>query len=571
MRIERDLARLTEPFDLIVIGGGITGVSVTREAAGRGLRTLLIEKDDFGGGTSAATSKYIHGGIRYLETYEFRVVRESLRERRVLALAAPHLVRQTRFLMPAWSWSKPSAPLIGAGVVLYDALSWDRNRDAPDSLHIPHPRWVRKKALLGAVPWLDPDGLHGAFAYSDTFNLHPERLLLAFLKSAVQAGAVALNHMEATGFLTAAVGGEDIAVVGVEVEDELTGEHFTVRGRAVVNAAGPWMDVVLRDLGRPVGVSVRRSKGVHLLTRPLGGDDTVFARARSGKHVIVSPWQGYSFIGPTDTAIASEPDDVRAEPEDVHEILDTVNSTLAPGVQHLVEDDIEGTTVGIRPLVVDEGVDSYSTSRRHELYDHSATGVLNLWSIAGGKWTTGRATGEETVETLLRAEALRNVPTRKFDTTKVAAAGTFAWAEDAEGYLEEATRSRPRLALSPTIRLHLARLYGTEHERILDLVEREPALAQRISTRDGRWDIAAQAVFAVTDEAARTLSDILDRRLVLGTLGRVTRDEIETVAGVVAPLLGWSNGAASAAVDIECARRAALEERWRGGRRQADP
>ncbi|MGD9703850.1 MAG: FAD-dependent oxidoreductase [Acidimicrobiia bacterium] len=565
MRIERDLARLTEPFDLIVIGGGITGVCVAREAAGRGLRTLMIEKDDFGGGTSAATSKYIHGGIRYLETYEFRVVRESLRERRILALAAPHLVRQTRFLMPAWSWSKPSAPMIGAGVALYDVLSFDRNRHAPDSLRIPHPRWVRKKALLAAVPWLDPDGLHGAFAYSDTFNLHPERLLLAFLKSAVQAGAVALNHVQATGFVTAPIGGDEIAVLGVEVRDLLTEDNYTVKARAVVNAAGPWMDVVLRELGRPVGVSVRRSKGVHLLTRPLGGDDTVFARARSGRHVIVSPWQGYSFIGPTDTAIEAEPDDVRAEHGDVRQLLDTVNSTLAPGVAPLAEDDVEAITVGIRPLVVEEGVDSYHTSRRHELFDHAQTGVAHLWSIGGGKWTTGRATGEETVETLLRSASLRGVQVRKFDSSTVAAGGAFAWAEDAEGYLEEAVRSRPRLALVPEVRINLARLYGTEHERILDLVEHDPALGRRLSDRPGRWDIAAQAVFAVTDEAARTLSDILDRRLVLGTLGRISREEIANVVEAVAPLLGWSEGAASAAIDVECARRAALEARWRNG------
>ena len=563
MRIERDLARLTEPFDVVVIGGGITGVCVSREAAGRGLRTLMIEKDDFGAGTSAATSKYIHGGIRYLETYEFGVVRESLRERRILALAAPHLVRQTRFLMPAWRWSKPSAPVLGAGVALYDALSFDRNRDAPESLRISHPRWLRRASVLRAVPWLDPDGLQGAFAYTDTFNLHPERLLLAFLKSAVQAGAVALNHVQAKGFVTAPISGDEIAVLGVEVEDLLTGDLFSVKARTVVNAAGPWIDVVLRELGRPVGVSVRRSKGVHLLTRPLGGDDTVFARARNGRHVIVSPWQGYSFIGPTDTAIDAEPDDVRADHEDVELLLDTVNATLAPGIGRLTEDDVEATTVGIRPLVREEGVDSYHTSRRHELFDHAQTGVTNLWSIGGGKWTTGRATGEEVVEELLTSVALRGVQTRRFDSRTASAGGTFAWAEDAEGYLEEAARSRPRLALDPEVRAHLARLYGTEHERILDLVERDPELGRRLSARDGRWDIAAQAVFAVTDEAARTLSDVIDRRLVLGTLGRVSRDEIGEVVEAVAPLFGWSQGAACAAVDVECARRAALEARWR--------
>ena len=202
MRIERELSRLNGSFDVIVVGGGITGVCVAREAAGRGLTTLLVEKGDFGGGTSSATTKYLHGGIRYLETYEFRVVRESLRERRVLGFAAPHLVQQKRFLMPAWSWSKPSTPLIGAGVGLYSVLGFDANRGAPESLRVPPPHWLSRKKLLAAVPWLDPAELQGAFAYTDTLNLHPERLLLAFLKSAVAAGATALNHMAAVGFVT---------------------------------------------------------------------------------------------------------------------------------------------------------------------------------------------------------------------------------------------------------------------------------------------------------------------------------------------------------------------------------
>ena len=149
-------ADLEQVFDIIIIGGGITGVGVAREAAARGLRTLLVERNDLGSGTSAATTKYIHGGIRYLEQYDIKVVRESLRERRILALGAPHLVRQTQFIMPAWRWSKPSSNLIGAGVALYDVLSYDRNRNAPPSLRIPHPRWMKKDQLLQPVPWLDP-------------------------------------------------------------------------------------------------------------------------------------------------------------------------------------------------------------------------------------------------------------------------------------------------------------------------------------------------------------------------------------------------------------------------------
>jgi glycerol-3-phosphate dehydrogenase len=565
--IARDLVRLADPYDVVVVGGGITGVCVAREAAGLGLRTLIIDKSDFGHGTSSATSKLIHGGIRYLETYEFAVVRESLRERRVLALAAPHLVSQRRFLMPAWRWSKPNTALIGAGVGLYTALGFDRNRHMPRPMRIPLPRWIGRKQLQQAVPWIDPEGLQGAFAYHDTFNLHPERLLLALLQSAVDTGAQACNHIEATGFVTTAGADGTVSVEGVEVVDRLSGTTHRIAARTVVNAGGPWMDLVLQRLGRPMGVTVNRSKGVHLLTTPVGGagqvTDTVFARARSGRHVIVSPWQGYSFIGPTDTPVDDTPDTVRADHDDVELILQTVNDTISGGHRKLTLDDIEATTVGVRPLISQGGKDSYTTSRRHELYDHAPSGVRNLWSIGGGKWTTGRALGHETVVALLDSAALRGVATRRFDSRREPVSSAFGWAEDAEPFLGQAAAARPSLGLGAETMLHLARLYGTEYVRVLDLVERDPRLGQRLSNRSERLDIAAQAVFAVTHESACTLADVIDRRLVLGTLGQVDRTEVERVAVAVAPVLGWSVEQTSAAVDAELARRAAIVARWR--------
>ena len=571
MRIERDLARLSDPYDVIIIGGGITGVCVARETSGRGLRTLLVDKGDFGHGTSSATSKYIHGGIRYLETYEFGVVRESLRERRILALAAPHLVSQQRFLMPAWGWSKPPTALIGAGVGLYAALGFDRNRYMPEAMKIPLPRWIPKGKLLRDVPWLDADSLQGAFAYHDTFNTHPERLLLEFLKSAVAAGAVALNHVEATGFVyddrRDADADDAVTVRGVEVVDRLSGTSHTVRGAAVVNAGGPWMDLVLRHVSKPLGVKVNRSKGVHLLTTPVGGTgvrDTVFARARSGHHVIVSPWQGHSFIGPTDTAVDDGPDAVRADHHDVELILNTVNDTISNGFPKLTEADIKATTVGIRPLIVDSSKDSYTTSRRHELYDHAPAGVRHLWSIGGGKWTTGRALGEETAKALVASDALDGVTVRSFDTRRLAVQSSFGWAHDPQPYFDSVLRSRPDLGVDEATRVHLARLYGTEHARVLDLVERAPQLARRLSDDPQRLDIAAQAVYAVIEESACTLADLLDRRLVLGTLGRVSRLEVARVAEAVAPVFGWSVEHTAAAVDAELSRRAAIETHWRG-------
>jgi glycerol-3-phosphate dehydrogenase len=552
--VTRPVERLREDFDVVIVGGGITGVWVAREAASRGLRTALVDRGDFGAETSAATTKYIHGGIRYLEQYDFGVVRESLRERRILALGAPHLVEQTRFIMPAWRWSKPNAPLLGAGVALYDLLSFDRNRDVPSSLRIPHPRWMSRKSLLRAVPWLDPSGLMGAFAYHDTMNIHPERLLLAYVQSAEAAGAVMVNHCSADGFVVDQRG-DRLVVEGVSVTDRISGDRYDVRAKVVVNAAGPWIDKVLATLGRDAGVGVDRSKGVHVLTRPLGGGgvrDAVFARAKSGRHVIVSPWMGKSFIGPTDTPMGEE--DARADRADVRSILDTVNSTMGRGEKPLVESDVELTTVGVRPLIKAPGAaGTYTASRRHELYHHVDRGIDNVWTIGGGKWTTARATAEEMVDALFKNE-LRGIRDLRVGSRRAAAHGTFAWARDAGPFIADAGRELVDAGLSTRSAELVARLYGTDYVEIVHLLRDDPRLAREYPS----GDVAAQVVFAVVAEGARTLSDIIDRRLVAGTVGRVEREIVSNIAELASPLLGWSEDQRAAAVDAEISRRDSL-------------
>lgn len=586
--IDRDLDGVSGIFDLAIIGGGITGISLAREAAVRGLRVVLFDRGDFGAETSSATTKYIHGGIRYLEQYDVAVVRESLRERRILALGAPHLVEQVRFIMPAWKWSKPPTPLIGAGVLLYDALSYDRNHRSPDSLRIPHPKWMSKSELLDAVPWIDDSDLQGAFAYHDTLNVHPERLLLSYAKAAAAAGAVLLNHVRVDGFDlveedSRATQGlpSDVSVRGVEFTDLLTGTRGRTRAKVVVNAAGPWIDRVLEALGRPTGVRVDRSKGVHLLTRPLGGEgrvtDAVFARARSGRHVIVSPWMGKSFIGPTDTPLPLSADgdhrDVAVEAEDVDLILDTVNSTMGDGESDLTRDDVELTTVGIRPLIHrasagehgknsgtdDEAPDTYSASRAHEFYHHREQGIANLWSIGGGKWTTARATAEQMVDHLAKNE-LVSMSISESSTRHQATAGAFAWAEDAVPFLKDASETLKGLGLTGRQARHIARLYGTEWVRLADMIRSEPSLGRPVCT----WsdDVAVQIVFAVIAEGARTLSDIVDRRLVLGTLGRVDEATLVSIAVLAAPFLGWSVEQGRVEAQREFERRLVTANRW---------
>ena len=567
--IQRSMVEAEQEFDLIIIGGGITGISVAREAASRGLKTVLLERGDFGSGTSAATTKYIHGGIRYLEQYDVAVVRESLRERRILALGAPHLVEQTRFIMPAWRWSKPPTALIGAGVLLYDTLAFDRNLRAPDSLRIPHPRWLSRSKLLAAVPWLDQSGLQGGFAYHDTLNVHPERLLLAYAKSATAAGAVLLNHTRVNSFVSTS--SERLHIEGVRATDVLSGQEIVIRGKVVVNAAGPWIDKVLETLGKGTGVGVDRSKGVHVLTRPLGGPgrvtDAVFARAQSGRHVIVSPWMGKSFIGPTDTPIESDESGVVVDPDDETLILDTVNSTMAASEPKLTTDDVEMTTVGVRPLIRETANDddaqdagTYSASRAHELYHHADHGVDNLWSIGGGKWTTGRATAEEMVDELLKNE-LKMVRSRPFDSRSSAAGGAFAWAEDAEPFITEAAMAMNEHGIPVHLGEHIARLYGTEWVRIDAIVQQNPEFARQLSPQCN--DIEAQIVFAVTEEGARTLSDIVDRRLVIGTIGSVSREVLERVASIAGPLLGWDELAIQDAIRHEFDRRTVIATHWR--------
>ncbi|MDA2970649.1 MAG: glycerol-3-phosphate dehydrogenase/oxidase [Actinomycetota bacterium] len=566
--LRRPVDRLGDEFDVVVVGGGITGTCVAREAASRGLRVALVERSDFGSGTSSATTKFIHGGIRYLEQYDVAVVRESLRERRILALGAPHLVEQTQFIMPAWRWSKPPTPLLGAGVALYHTLSFDRNRSAPPSLRIPIPRWLSRSDLLGRVPWLDPESLQGGFAYHDTLNVHPERLLLAYARSAAGAGAVLVNHCEVTGFHTE-IDGDTVIVKGVDVVDRLDGRSHRIHASVVVNAAGPWIEEVLGPIGRNLGVGVDRSKGVHVLTRPLGGGvvkDAVFARARSGRHVIVSPWMGKSFIGPTDTPMLTD-DPVTCDPEDVEQILDTVNSTMSPSESHLTFDDVELTTVGVRPLIKVEdeeaessqSSDTYSASRRHELHHHLNRGVANLWTIAGGKWTTARATAEDMVDELFVHE-LSHVKERSFGSRTAPAHGTFAWAEDAEPFMVDAVTELTKAGVPNRAAEIVVRAHGTDYRRILDLVTEDPRLAE---TLPGSDEIAAQIVVAVVDEAARTLADVIDRRLITGTTNRVDEVTLRAVADVVAPLLGWSDGTVEMEVDRERRRRESIDAHWR--------
>ena len=578
----RDAADLDRAYDVVVIGAGITGIQSALELAARGRSVLVLDKSDLGAGTSSATTKYIHGGLRYLEQRDVATVAESIRERRRLALAAPHLVVPRRFLLPIWDWTTPRRPVIAAGLAAYELLAIGRNRGLPPASRVDRATWLGVRRTLEAAPWLRPEGLRGAFAYYDMLNVHPERLLLAIARTAVDRGARIVTHARVDRILTEPQA-DGIRVTGVAVTDERSGRSVQVRAGVVVNAAGPWADTALGELAPRVGLRVKRAKGIHLLTRALGGTDAVFTRTRSGRHVVVSPWQGMSFIGPTDTVVAEGADDVRVTPEDIDGLIRSVAdiSTDVPGA-----DELHGATVGVRPLIADGREDSYATSRGHRLHDHRGGGVHGLLSVTGGKWTTGRQVGEDVADAVTRIAAAAGRPADagagsaragagdgRADAVRGTAGsgsidgGSIDGGRTAlHGSLPEDDRVRlvallaARGIVDEATAAHLVRLYGSDAVAVMELAASDPALARRAGDGPGRLDILAQAAYAVTAEGAVTLADVLDRRLVLGTLGRVGADEARRVAAVVAPLLGWDGPRTDEEIARATARTAAFDE-----------
>lgn len=376
----------SEKFDLLVVGGGITGAGIAQDAAQRGLRTALVEKGDFASGTTHSSTKLLHGGLRYLEQFEFRLMYEALHERNRLARLAPELAEWLPFLIPIYGggwrvWR------VRIGLWLYDLLA---GRPA-GRLH----RRIRRDEALALAPFLDRAGLRGAFLYYDC-RTNDTRLTLAVLRSAREAGAVTANYCRVTEFVE-----EGGRLSGAVVRDEVAGGEFMVRARCVVNATGVWADDVaaLADPGGPT--QLRPSKGVHLIVsgERLGARDAAVLAPSphgDGRYIFVVPWQGAVLLGPTDTPYTGDPDAVEVVEDDVAYILTAVNR-LFPGLR-LTTADIISTIVGLRPLIAAEAETTSQLSREHRIWE----GTSGLISIAGGKLTTYRTMAAEVTDLALR-------------------------------------------------------------------------------------------------------------------------------------------------------------------------
>ena len=511
-------------------GGGITGAAVAYEAASRGLRVALFEKGDFAEATSAASSKLIHGGLRYLANHEYRLVRESLRERRTLENIAPNFVYPLAFLLPHYRGSiRTSRGFIKLGLTLYDLLAFDKGRTWIADKRIPGHQSLSAREALARQPRLQPAGLSGASVFYDCLSIAPERLALAFVKSAVHHGARVANYARVAGFLCDA---DQSTIQGVEVHDRIDHQTYRVQAAVTINCAGPWTDSVLALAPGQTGREhLRRSEGIHIITRPIINPDCAMSATTAGnRHCFLIPWRGHTLIGTTDKAYHGHPDDYRVTRASIQELLDTVNATFAD--LNLTWDDVLHTYGGLRPLVERQTAETYKASRQYEICDHRLNGHPNLLTVEGGKWTTSRHLAEKVVDRLAQTTTL--APGHSISARQYLQGCAI---NDMHTHIRRLMKGHPDFEAG-TIET-LGRLYGTDCEAVLALAHTNPALAVRIN-QDG--ELAAQAVYAVRREMAHSLLDIVLRRTGIATLGNPGEAVLNQVAAVVAPELGWDSG-----------------------------
>jgi glycerol-3-phosphate dehydrogenase len=522
--MQRDLLRLSnEVFDLLIIGGGVTGACVARDAALRGLKVALVEKNDFAAATSAHNSKLIHGGLRYLRNFELGLVRESLRERRIWQRNAPHLVHPLPFLVPLYNAGFKGRATLAAGLTLYDILSYDRGwLDDPDQ-RLPGHSWLNKAKAIAQEPMLDGPGFEGSFLYYDAQMYAPERLALECIIDAAAHGAAIANHVSARGLLM-----RNGAIKGATLREEFGGGEFDVRAKATLVAAGPWADIFLAQaLGKPATHKLLRSKGIHLIVPSMTKTDALTVAADGG-HFFVLPWRGHSILGTTDTAFHDAPDNVGVSPADISGFLDFINANLPAA--HLKPSDVQHFYAGLRPLVDDGSGDTYGASRKAELIDHSGSdGLKGLFSAIGGKWTTSRDLAEKTVDALVEKLGMRG---RNCTTeTALTPGGGIGRFKLFEKQMEAEHDPVPNIT-------HLARLYGTRVRDVLALGQNRPDLRVALSESG---DIGAQVLFAIREEMAMTLEDVVMRRTGMGQLGNPGAENIARAADIMTDELGWND------------------------------
>ncbi|MBM9547480.1 glycerol-3-phosphate dehydrogenase/oxidase [Leptospira sp. 201903074] len=515
------LKNLKNEYDIIIIGGGITGANVLWDATLRGYNCLLVEKNDYASGTSQATSKLIHGGLRYLKNLEFALVRESLSERRYLAKISPHAVRPMGFIIPIRSWFQRIQLFLG--MELYNALSFDRNKEIDPDVQLPRYRWNSLGETIYKVLGLSRKSLKGSFQYYDYANPNPEKHTTEFILSAKEKGAHAFNYLSVTTLKKQNSGGYTVGLT-----DSISGKKVLVSTKMVVNSAGPWADVIESMTGVTAEKKLVRSKGIHAVVRNICGNECVVLSKRDGSHLFVIPWRGKTIVGTTDTAYEEDPDVFKVKQSEIVDLLDEVNYSF--GFAKLTLKDVDYYYGGLRPLVEDPGSTegTYSASRKSEIFHYEKEGFPGFFSALGGKYTTSRAVAETLVNAIdLYYKGAESTCVTKFTPLL---GGRYQSLKELTNELEF---KFPKAAGSKIDTL--ARRYGSVAWKILSLERND---SYRIP--NGEIYYEEEVEYLVTHEEILHLTDFYFRRSGVGTVGNLDPLERTRLDKKIAKLLGWN-------------------------------
>lgn len=506
-------------LDAVVIGGGMAGAGVARDLALRGASVALFEKSDFASGTSSKSSKLIHGGLRYLELGDFKLVRESLREKKTLERLAPHLVRPLPFLVPIYRGAARGLITVRIGMWLYDLLTPGKTTERY--------RVLRPVEALAMEPSVRAEDLRGAGYYFDDLLLYPERLCLENVLSAARHGARAFNYCEVEEFVSGRRG-----IEGVKVRDLLSGQVQLVRATAMVNCAGPWVDR-LRAMAKVADRSprvVRTTKGIHCLL-PRMTDRAVYLSTRDERMIFVIPWREFSLVGTTDTDFEGDPDRLWATREEVTYLLEEVAKVLPD--RRATFDNVSYTYAGVRPLSFEPGASASRVSREHKVIPEGPDG--RFLSVTGTKLTCFRSLAQDVGDRVMRLLG-RGEPPR---TARL----TLDGADEEVGKIEarvwmDVSEEMAATGLSRGTLRTLVETYGRAYPRVLELGRKLPDGFERLCPSNP--EIVAQLHHAVREELAVSLQDVLLRRTGIGQSRCQGLDCAEPIAARMAELGGWS-------------------------------
>jgi len=508
---------LSDPYDLLVIGGGVNGLAIAWDATLAGLKVVVVDKGDWGSGTSSWSSRMIHGGLKYLERYDIRLVREALRDREWLLRRAGHLVKPLPFVLPFYADNQYPPAILRLGMVAYDILSFDKS--------LPRHQTFTRTEMTARLPGISTSGLRGGARYFDAQVEYAERLCVELMLGARSAGARTLSYARVRRLDI-----EDRRVRGATVVDELTGQEHHIRAAVTINVTGAWVDDIVR--GTTVGGRrwIGGTKGTHLVVQGFPGapDDSMYYESEDGRPMMVIPWLGMYLIGSTDERFDGDLDTVSADEEEIDYILRETNKLFPQAA--LSEAAVLYAYTGVRPLPYVDADRTADISRRHEIHDHSPE-LLGLLSVVGGKLTTFRALARHALKLL---------------GTQVPAGPSRLSEQHLPGH-----GATPRLPaeLPPDVRSRLLRIYGARATDVVAQANGDTSLLRPLVTSapgealpplDGQ-PVAAEVLLAVREEEALHLADVLARRTMAGLHADLGRSVAQAAAHVMAPELGWTD------------------------------